>query len=145
MQPAQTPNTGKTSLILPRGRAYDPWAHADALGVEVVVRRLRTANARWFPDYNQILVSDRLRSVHQRSVLAHELGHAFYHHPDDRPKHEKQADKFAAQNLICPDELADLYKWCPDEPRLIQELGVTVRLFRAYVLSQPPPDQPFVA
>lgn len=123
------------SLTFPRGRAYDPWEHADALGIEVVVRRLRTANGLWFPEYNQILISDHLRVARQRLVLAHELGHGALMHPDDRPKHEKQADQFAARNLICPDELADLYKWCPDEGRIVQELGVTTRLFRAYVLS----------
>ena len=56
----------------------------------------------------------------------------------DRPKHENQADRFAALNLICADELADLYKWCPDEQRVVQELGVTTRLFRAYLLTQQP-------
>ena len=106
------------------------------LGIEVVVRRLRTAHGRWFPDYGQILISDRLRARDQRLVLSHELGHGALMHPDDRPKHEKQADQFAARNLICPDELADLYKWCPDEGRIISELGVTTRLFRAYVTSQ---------
>lgn len=123
------------SPSFPRGRAYDPWEHADALGIEVVVRRLRTANGLWFPEHGQILINDRLRAGQQRLVLAHELGHGALMHPDDRPKHEKQADQFAARNLICPDELADLYKWCPDEGRIVQELGVTTRLFRAYVLS----------
>jgi len=132
---APIPNLRKTSPSSPRGRAYDPWQHADDLGVEVVVRRLRTAHGRWFPEYNQILISDRLRVGTQRIILAHELGHHAYCHPDDRPKHERQADQFAAQNLICPDELADLYKWCPDEERLVQELGVTTRIFRAYVLA----------
>lgn len=131
----QTPSTRKMSPSFPRGRAYDPWEHADALGIEVVVRRLRTANGLWFPEHGQILINDRLRAGQQRLVLAHELGHGALMHPDDRPKHEKQADQFAARNLICPDELADLYKWCPDEGRIVQELGVTTRLFRAYVLS----------
>lgn len=125
-----------TSLKLPRGREYDPWEHADRLGVEVVVRRLRTANGRWFPDYNTIAISDRLRVRDQRLVLSHEVGHSALMHPDDRPKHEKQADQFAAQNLICPDELADLYGWCGDERRIVAELGVTTTLFRAYVLSR---------
>ncbi|WP_300345204.1 ImmA/IrrE family metallo-endopeptidase [Nesterenkonia sp.] len=137
MQRTPTQNTRKTSQTPRRGRSYDPWEHADQLGIEVVVRRLRTANGRWFPDYRQILISDRLRPGQQRLVLAHELGHGALGHPDDRPKHEKQADQFAARNLIDPDELADLYKWCPDEGRLIQELGVSRRLLRAYVLSQP--------
>src|SRR5690606_30924977 len=104
--------------------------------IEVIVRRLRTANGLWFPEYNQILISNTLRVGHQRLVLAHELGHGYFMHPDDSPRHEKQADQFAARNLIDPDELADLYKWCPDEGRIIQELGVTQRIFRAYVLSQ---------
>jgi Zn-dependent peptidase ImmA (M78 family) len=135
VQPTPTPNTSRTNLTFPKGRAYDPWAHAELLGIEVIVRRLRTANGRWFPEYGQILISDKLRVGQQRLVLAHEIGHGALMHPDDRPKHEMQADKFAARNLIDPDELADLYKWCPDEQRLIQELGVTTRLFRAYVLS----------
>ena len=132
---APIPNLGTTSPSSRRGRDYDPWEHAEQIGVEVVVRRLRTAHGRWFPEYNQILISDRLRVRDQRLILAHELGHHAYLHPDDRPKHEKQADQFAARNLIDPDELADLYKWCPDEGQLIQELGVTTRLFRAYVLA----------
>lgn len=120
----------------PKGRRYDPWRHAEQLGIEVVVRRLRTAKGRWFPDYNTIAISDKLRVRDQRLVLAHEVGHGVLLHTDERPKHEKQADRFAAQNLICPDELADLYGWCRDERKIIAELGVTTTLFRAYVLSQ---------
>lgn len=121
-----------TTSSTTRGRSYDPWEHADHLGIEVVVRRLRTAHGRWFPDHGQILLSDRLRARDQRLVLAHEIGHGALMHPDDRPKHERQADQFAARNLICPDELADLSEWCDDERRIIHELGVTTRLFRAY-------------
>lgn len=73
--------------------------------------------------------------MHRRNALAHGVAHAALGHCDDRPKHEKQADKFAAQNLICPDELADLYKWCRDEPQLVQELGVTTRFLRAYLAA----------
>lgn len=136
MQRTPTRSLATTSLKLPRGRAYDPWEHAEMLDIPVFVRRLRTANGRWFPEYGEIIISDRLRARDQRLVLAHELGHGVLAHPDDRPKHEKQADQFAAQNLICPDELADLYEWCPDERRIVAELGVTTTLFRAYVLSR---------
>jgi Zn-dependent peptidase ImmA (M78 family) len=101
-----------------------------------VVRPLRTAHGLWLPDYNTILIHSRLRPAMQRVVLSHEIGHGVFLHPDDRPKYERQADQFAAQNLICPDELADLYEWCPDEGRIVAELGVTTRLFRAYVLAQ---------
>lgn len=128
-------STIKTSQSSPRGRAYDPWEHADALGLDVYVRPLRTAHGLWIPERRAILIHSRLRAGAQRNVLAHEIGHADLAHPDDRPKFERQADVYAARNLICPDELSDLYKWCPDEQRIVTELGVTTRLFRAYLLA----------
>ena len=135
-QPTQTLSLGSTSLTLPRGRNYDPWEHAEALGIPVFVRRLRSANAIYFREYGEIILSDKLRARDQRLALSHEVGHVELLHQDDRPKHEKQADQFAAQNLICPIELADLYGWCPDERKIVAELGVTTTLFRAYVLSR---------
>lgn len=135
MRPAQTRSSSSLNSST-RGRAYDPWAHADALGIEVVVRPLRTAHGLWLPEREAILISDRLIQRHQRIILAHELGHASLAHPDDRPKHEVQADRFAARHLICPDELADLYGWCTDESHLVRELGVTTRIFRAFVLDR---------
>lgn len=138
MNPQLTPipKLATTSPSFPRGREYDPWEHADALGIPVIVRRLRTANGIYFREYGEIILSDKLRPRDRRLTLSHELGHAELLHPDDRPKHEKQADQFAARNLIHPDELADLYEWCPDERRIVAELGVTTTLFRAYVLAQ---------
>ncbi len=135
-QPTEIQRLDSTNLVLPRGRDYDPWEHAEALGVPVFVRRLRTANGIYFREYGEIILSDRLRKGDQRLTLSHELGHVELLHQDDRPKHEKQADQFAARNLICPVELADLYEWCPDERKIVAELGVTTTLFRAYVLSQ---------
>jgi hypothetical protein len=129
-----------------RGRAYDPWEHADELGLQVIVRPLRTAHELWLPEYRTLVVHSKLRAVHQRNALAHGVGHAALEHEDDRPKHEHQADRFAAHHLIDPAELEDLYRWCPDEGRLVSELGVTTRLFRAYVLdakrSGTPSDTP---
>lgn len=119
----------------PRGRAYDPWQHAHDIGLTVIVQPLRTAHELWLPEHNTLLVHSRLRSVHQRNALAHGIGHAVLAHPDDRPKHERQADVYAARNLIDPVELEDLYKWCPDEQRIVSELGVTTRLFRAFLLA----------
>ncbi|MDQ0726853.1 ImmA/IrrE family metallo-endopeptidase [Microbacterium sp. W4I20] len=134
-QPTETQSLVTPSLTLPRGREYDPWEHAEALDIPVYVRRLRSANGIYFREYGEIILSDRLRKGDQRLTLSHELGHVELLHQDDRPKHEIQADRFAARNLICPDELADLYEWCPDERKIVAELGVTTRLFRAYVLS----------
>lgn len=120
-----------------RGRRYDPWQHAHDLGISIVLRPLRTGHELWLPEHQTLIVHSRIRAVHQRNALAHGVAHAALGHEDDRPKHERQADRLAAFHLIDPDELADLYKWCPDEQRIISELGVTTRLFRAFVLSQP--------
>ena len=130
-----TQSLRKTSLPDRRGSAYDPWDHADRLGIEVVTRPIRTAHGLWLPEYSTILIHSKLRPGAQRLILAHEIGHADLAHPDDRPKHERQADVYAAHNLICPRELEAAYQWAPDEGTLVRELGVTTRLFRAYVLS----------
>lgn len=135
MQRGSMKNSSTTSSTT-RGRAYDPWEHADALGIEVVVRPLRTAHGLWVPERRTILVHSKLRAQSQRLILAHEIGHGALAHPDDRPKHEVQADRFAASHLICPDELQDLYGWCSNEQEIIRELGVTTRLFRAYIEGQ---------
>ena len=97
------------------------------------VRPLRTAHGLWLPDHEAIIIHSRLRAGAQRNVLAHELGHAALGHMDDRPKFERQADTYAALHLIHPHELEELASWCRDERQIVAELGVTTRLFRAYV------------
>lgn len=129
------PSSSRTSSST-RGAAYDPWEHATALGINVFVRPLRTAHGLWLPEHGAILVHSKLRPANQRLILSHELGHAALDHPDDRPKHEEQADRFAARNLICPTELEQLYGWCNNEQEIVRELGVTTRLFRAFVLAE---------
>nr|WP_255521641.1 ImmA/IrrE family metallo-endopeptidase [Frondihabitans sp. VKM Ac-2883] len=74
-----------------------------------------------------------MRAVHDRSALAHGLAHAVLGHTDDRPKHEVQADRMAAANLIDLDECRELMKWTPDCHRLARELGVTTRLTRVFL------------
>lgn len=124
---------GATSLRLPRGRAYDPWAHAEALGLQVIERRIRTANELWMPDYFTIVIRSGLRAVHKRTALAHGVGHAALGHADDRPKHEHLADRFASLYLIDPNEYVSVAKWAEGDAGLIcQELGVTHRLLVAY-------------
>lgn len=112
---------------------YDPFAHADALGIAVKYSRLRTANGLWLPEHRMILIKEGMRTVHTRVALAHEIGHAVLGHEDDRPKHEVQADRYAAMQLIDPQRLHELAGWTPDSFRLARELGVTQRILRAYV------------
>lgn len=133
MQQPEIPSSSKTNHRLPRGRAYDPWEHAEVAGVQVIVRPIRTANELWLPDYNTIVIRSGLRSIHQRVALAHGIGHAELAHEDDRPKHEHQADRYASLYLIDPRELRDMQSWSDDPWKIAGELGVTQRLLEAFL------------
>ena len=124
---------GPTSPTKPRGRDYDPYAHADELGLQVLFRPIRSANELWLPDYATIVIQESLRSIHRRSTLTHGIAHMLYGHEDDRPKHEIQADRYAGERLIDHDELLELMQWTPDSARLANELGVTTRVLRVYL------------
>lgn len=112
---------------------YDPHARAEELGIDLVYGRLRTSHALWVPDRRMIILRPRMRVIHERSILAHELGHAELGHRDDRPKHEVLADRYAAENLIDAEHFAELVTWTPDAARLSLELGVTTKLMQVYL------------
>lgn len=114
-------------------KRYDPYEHAEHLGIEVIHRKIRTDNGMWLPQHNLIVIREGMRAVHDRSTLAHELGHACLGHEDDRPKHEVMADRFAAGNMINLDECRDVMQWAPDSARLANELGVSTRLLRVFL------------
>jgi Zn-dependent peptidase ImmA (M78 family) len=128
-----TRNSTRTSPITPKARDYDPFAHAEALGIEVIYRPLTTANELWLPDHHTLVIKEGMRQVHRRNACAHGVAHAALAHRDSRPKHEIQADRYASENLIDYDELVELMKWTPDSARLANELGVTTRLLRVFL------------
>jgi Zn-dependent peptidase ImmA (M78 family) len=112
---------------------YDPFAHAEQLGIEVQYHPLRASNGLWVPDHRVIFLQPRMRVIHERSILAHEVAHAALGHRDDRPKHEVLADRAAAENLIDRDEILHLLNWTDDIAKVCLELQVTTKLFRVYV------------
>jgi Zn-dependent peptidase ImmA (M78 family) len=112
--------------------SYDPFEHADALGLTITYGRLRSGNGLWIPDYRTIILQPRMRFIQERSVLAHEIGHADLGHRDGRPKHETLADRYAAEHLIDLARYRELVRWTPDVARLSLELGVTTKLMQVY-------------
>lgn len=112
---------------------YDPYLHAENLGIEVIERPIRTANGLWIPDHNVIVLKSGMRAIHKRTTLAHELGHACLGHRDDRPKHEVLADRFAAERLIDHEHLLELGRWAECPAQVAAELGVTHRILRVYL------------
>lgn len=122
--------TNQTSL---RGRAYDPFAHAEELGLQVLFRPLTVDHERWLPQHATVVIKESLRPAHRRVACAHAIGHWMHRHPDNRPKHEVQADRYAAEMLVDRDEISDLIRTAPDLARIAAELGVTTRLLRVYL------------
>lgn len=116
-----------------KGRLYDPFEHARELGVDIIYRDLQTANEMWLPHFNTVVLKRSMRETCARIACAHGVAHAILGHMDDRPKHEVQADRYAADWLINYDELCDMLQWTNDLPRIAHELGVTGRLLRVYL------------
>jgi Zn-dependent peptidase ImmA (M78 family) len=112
---------------------YDPYTHAEGLGLEVIHRPILKANGYWIPDHSLIVIRSGMEEVWDRSTLAHEVAHAELQHRDDRPHHEMMADLHAAENMIDQSKFEVASKWLADTAQLADELGVTGRLLRAYL------------
>jgi Zn-dependent peptidase ImmA (M78 family) len=112
---------------------YDPYEHADRLGIPVIHGRLRSDNGMWIPAERVIILRRGMRRLLERSTLAHELGHAALGHQDDRPRHERQADIFAARHLIDPRQLASVARDHPDPGYWCTELDVTPHILETYL------------
>src|SRR5690242_15581815 len=119
----ETLNWIATNLRVPRGRSYDPFAHAEALNIQVLHRPITKSNELWLPDYNTIVLKSGMRAGAQRCALAHGIGHADLGHYRDDAKSEHQADRYASLYLIDPAEFEDAVRWEYDTARIAAELG----------------------
>jgi Zn-dependent peptidase ImmA (M78 family) len=122
-------------MIKPGG--YDPHDHAHRLGIDVVYGTLRTANGLWLPDRNVIILKPGMRSLLERTVLAHEVGHAALGHRESTPRTERQADRYAAQHLLCRDDVERVALLSPDPGAWCVELGVTPHILETYLRDNP--------
>ena len=112
---------------------YDPYEHAEMIGLDVIYRHISKDELVLPREYRTIVVCSDIREVHQRNALAHGIAHWELGHPDDRPKHEHQADRYASLYLIHPEELREVCRWTDDRALIAQELLVTQRLLEAYL------------
>lgn len=84
------------------------------------------------PEENCIYLSLRLTPEERLETLAHELGHAFHGHTCDSEANERQADAFAAQTLIDPDDYARAEALAYDQASIASELGVSIGLVKSF-------------
>ncbi|GEM_PF-1574584 len=109
--------------------------YAESQGVEVIERHLPNTwpHALYIPELNTIYLEARQPHCYKRANLAHELGHVFYGHTTNSPKAERQADVFAAMQLIDPIEYRHAEAaYGTNEELLAYELGVTPHVIRVW-------------
>lgn len=121
---------------------YNPWEHADQLGLRVIEGDPGTGNRGLWAGNGLIILKPHQTQLKARCTLSHEIVHAQYdpplipHHLS--PKAEARADRIAAHRLITPDDYARLVKIYPDNPaQLAFELGVTPKILTAYLRITP--------
>ena len=115
---------------------YDPYAHAAAMGIEVVHTEegLRPQDdGAFFLLRDRIHLRPGMGGAQELCVFTHENAHAMEGHPDDRPKHEVIANRWAAEQLIYRPKLIELMGWTPDAARWAHELGVTTKIMQVYL------------
>lgn len=109
-------------------------AHATSLGVSVHVAHIEPPHRGFYDAERRIVVYDfDLTPIEQRSVLAHELGHAFFDHQCfGNARFEADADYYAARLLIDPSDYAVAESIDPSPEAIAEELGVEPRIVRAF-------------
>ena len=113
---------------------YDPWLHADLLGIPVVTRpKLPKPGvvAVYSKKYRAIFALPGKPFAVERCAIAHEIVH--HEHGDVGHTHgqEARADRIAARRLIRPTLLSQLHD--ADPARAALELDVTERIMSAYL------------
>lgn len=118
---------------------YNPWKHADQLGLRVIEGNPGEGNRGLWAGNHTIILKPGLTTLQARSTLAHEIVHAEYDQPLI-PHHlslkaEARANRIAAIRLIHSKDFTRLAGIYPDNPaQLAYELGVTPKILEAYTL-----------
>lgn len=114
-------------------RQYDPFEHAQQLGIVVRYRRSMQNNGLWVPDLRTIFLRKGMTTTQERSVLTHELGHACLGHRDlHNPKQHRQANIWATHHLIDESDFHTVRKLSSDPNVWASELGVTLELLEVF-------------
>lgn len=112
---------------------YDPWEHAEQMGVNVHFYPLRSVLGAWVPSERTILIRPGMAPFMERAILAHECAHAERDDPaGHHPGNEAKANLAAARRLINRDEIVDLLNIYSDYDHICRELGVTREMFIEY-------------
>lgn len=114
---------------------------AESMGVQL--QRHSGGCPGWYDHRRRVISTRRGQSIGQyKSVLAHELGHAYY---GDTPtgngwydtRTERRADLYAAHLLITPEDFHDAYIWHGGHlPAIADDLEVTHHLLATWLAQE---------
>lgn len=107
---------------------------ASQLGVSVHVAHLDDPEVLgcYNNESGAIYLSISLTPYEMRSVLAHELGHAYYGDGCSTSANERRAERFAAALLISPEAYAEAESIDPSPEAIADELRVTADIVVSY-------------
>lgn len=117
---------------------WSPYEHAEQHGIRVEhAAHLGGHLGRWYPRSGTIVLLDGLPALQERSVLAHELGHAMLGHTTSSAKRERQADRWAARHLIRYEHFDRTRRYADDPSQWCVDLLVTPRILKAWIDDHP--------
>ncbi|CAB0578318.1 ImmA/IrrE family metallo-endopeptidase [Corynebacterium diphtheriae] len=109
--------------------ALETLAHTMGITVIETSKLGSTLNACFHPASQTIFIKIGLDPVTRRCAIAHELGHAHYGHDCSTPGAERQADEWAAQQLLDVGDVEVVGWECEGSAAaMAAELGVTPHL-----------------
>lgn len=112
---------------------WDPFRHAEDQNLSVEFRNQRQPGL-WWPELRKITLRSGMPHIQARSVLAHELAHHHYEDDGATQTHENRADRWAANKLINPRDIARCALEYPENPDYwCHELSVTPHLLRVWL------------
>ncbi len=117
-------------------RAYDPFAHAEALGLRIVYRPIAGASGLWIPEHRTVVLQPGLHRAHERSTLAHEIVHAEFQDRGRIPAQERRADRIAAERLLAGFDLRRAAALSDDPGVWALEAGVTDHLMEVHLRAR---------
>lgn len=128
--------------------SYDPYAHAEQLGIPVRPAVLPYGlGGLWLPEHRTIYLSHDLHPIRARCTCGHEVQHVIRgvkHARGSRELHrviEAQCDRDAAALLISVEDLADQVASSTDPGEWAANLRVTGRMIRARLRSLTPGER----
>lgn len=93
---------------------------------------------------HKIILRPRLGATQRRSVLAHEVAHAYFRHRGTNPMQEREASKRAVRKLIKSVDFIDALKVSEHRTGVAQIPSVMSADIDTYINSLSPREIPFI-